>query len=230
MSAHRRARDDVCHITSGGVTFGRVCGVLGGMSPTDTRRPATDAKPAAVVPTGGNRIRPVAYWVTTVVILSELLAGAAWDLFTIDWMEDQLAHLGYPDYFAYILGVCHVAAAVTIAVPGFGLIKEWAYAGICFMWSGAAVSYLALGDGPVSWAPPLMFLAFALASWALRPGDRRARGHATADQPRANPREWAASIGLLVALSAVSLLTLPVTADITSDWAVERGWVDEQRP
>ncbi|TLF73634.1 DoxX family protein [Nocardia cyriacigeorgica] len=198
-------------------------------TPTGTRRSATGEKPAAVAPNRSNRIRLIAYWVTTFVILAELLAGAAWDLFTIDWMEDQLDHLGYPDYFAYILGVCHVAAAITIAVPGFGLVKEWAYAGVCFMWSGAAVSYLALGDAPVSWAPPLMFVAFAVASWALRPAGRRAGGHAT-DRPRAHPREWTASIGLLVALSAVSLLTLPITADITSDWAVERGWVDEQRP
>ncbi|NKX86552.1 DoxX family protein [Nocardia coubleae] len=197
---------------------------------TDVRARATAEKRVAAEPTGSGRTRLIVYWATTFVILCELLTGAAWDLMTIDWMEDQLAHLGYPDYFAYILGVCHVAAAVAIAVPGFGLIKEWAYAGVCFMWAGAAVSYLALGDAPVSWAPPLMFLAFAVASWALRPADRRPGGRATTDRPSTSPREWAASVGLLVALSAVSLLTLPVTADITSDWAVERGWVDEQRP
>lgn len=197
---------------------------------TDTRERATDEKPVTVAPTGSSRARLIAYWATTFVILCELLAGAAWDLFTIDWMEDQLNHLGYPDYFAYILGVCHVAAAITIAVPGFGLVKEWAYAGVCFLWAGAAVSYLALGEAPVSWAPPLMFLAFAVASWALRPADRRIDGRATADRPRGDSRQWAASIGLLVVLSAISLLTLPVTADITSDWAVERGWIDEQRP
>ncbi|WP_280402115.1 DoxX family protein [Nocardia carnea] len=196
---------------------------------TDTRERATDEKPVTVAPTGSSRARRIAYWATTFVILGELLAGAAWDLFTIDWMEDQLVRLGYPDYFAYILGVCHVAAALAIAVPGFGLVKEWAYAGVCFMWAGAAVSYLALGEEPVSWAPPLMFMAFAVASWALRPAGRRAGGH-TADRPQATGREWAASIGLLVVLSAVSLLTLPVTADITSDWAVERGWVEQPRP
>ncbi|MBF6439944.1 DoxX family protein [Nocardia cyriacigeorgica] len=196
-------------------------------TPTETRQHAADRPAAAVVPTGSSRRRLIAYWATTFVILCELFAGAAWDLLTIDWMEDQLDHLGYPDYFAYILGVCHLAAAVTIAVPGFGLLKEWAYAGVCFLWAGAAVSYLALGDGPVSWAPPLMFLAFAFASWALRPADRRAAGPDPAHRPRT--REWVASIGLVAALSAISLLTLPVTADITSDWAVERGWVDEQQ-
>ncbi|MFF8605490.1 DoxX family protein [Streptomyces sp. NPDC015346] len=209
---------------------------------TDSRQYAAGRRPAATTGAEGNRIRLLAFWFTTTVILFELIAGSAWDLLTIDWIEAQLDHLGYPDYFAYILGVCHIAAAVTIAVPGFPMIKEWAYAGIFFMWSGAVVSHLALGDGPVSWGPPLMFLAFAVASWALRPADRRLqrirlrRDRSTdADQgrtgrPETRPRAWAVSIGLIVALSAVSLLTLPAAEDITGEWAVERGWVDEQRP
>jgi hypothetical protein len=163
----------------------------------------------------GNRIRPIAFWFTTFVIVLELISGSAWNLLTIDWIEAQLDHLGYPDYFAYILGVCQFGAAVAITVPGFRLIKEWAYAGIFFMWSGAVVSHLARGDGLVSWGPPLMFLAFAVASWALRPADR----------PGTRPRAWAVSIGLVAVLSAVSLLTLPVAEDITGEWAVERGWV-----
>jgi hypothetical protein len=189
-----------------------------------------------------NRIRPIAYWFATFVIVFELIAGAAWNLLTIDWVEAQFAHLGYPDYFAYILGVWHLGAAVTIAVPEFRLLKEWAYAGIFFMWSGAVVSHLSLGDDLVSWGPPLVFLAFGVASWALRPADRRLletrlrrhrpadAGQDRADRPETRPRAWAVSIGLVVALSAVSLLTLPAVEDVTREWPVERGWVDEQRP
>lgn len=181
-------------------------------------------------------IRTIAFWFTTIVIVFELIAGSAWNLLTIDWVEAQLAHLGYPDYFAYLLGVGHFLAAVAIIVPGFRLIKEWAYAGIFLLWSGAVVSHLALGDGLVSWGPPLMFLAFAVASWALRPADRRLRdrpadiGTVGADRPEPGPRAWAVSIGLVVALSAVSLLTLPAAEDFTREWAVDRGWVQEQRP
>lgn len=85
---------------------------------------------------------------------------------------------------------------------------------IVFMWSGAVVSHLAVGDDLVSWGPPLMFLAFAVASRALR-----------ADRPETRPRAWAMSIGLIVVLSAVSLLTLPAVEDVTREWPVERGWV-----
>ncbi|WP_410579905.1 DoxX family protein [Amycolatopsis sp. lyj-108] len=187
--------------------------------------------------TGWSRIRPIAFWFTTFVIVFELIAGSTWNLFTIDWTEAQFDHLGYPDYFAHILGVCHIGAAVTIAVPGFRLIKEWAYAGISFLWSGAVVSHLALGDGLVSWGPPLMFLAFAVASWVLRPADRRLpetrlrrsrpadAGQDKVGRAGNRPRAWAVSIGLVVVLSAVSLLTLPAAEDVTREWIVERGWV-----
>ncbi|MGN9795917.1 DoxX family protein [Streptomyces sp. OZ13] len=209
---------------------------------TDSPQHATGRRPVTAAHTEGNRIRLVAFWFTTIVIVFELIAGSAWNLLTIDWIEAQMDHLGYPDYFAYILGVCHFGAAVTIVVPGFRMIKEWAYAGIFFTWSGAVVSHLAQGDGLVSWGPPLMFLAFAVASWALRPADRRLQetrlrrdrsadaGRDSTGRPETRPRAWAVSIGIVVVLSAVSLLTLPAAEDLTGEWAVERGWVGGQRP
>jgi hypothetical protein len=209
---------------------------------TSSRQHATGEKSVTGAQTYWNRVRPIAFWFTTFVIVFELTAGSAWNLLTIDWVEAQMDHLGYPDYFASILGVCHFGAAVTITVPGFRLLKEWAYAGIFFMWSGAVVSHLATGDGLVSWGPPLMFLAFAVASWALRPDDRRLLetrlrraqpaddGQDRAGRPETRPRDWAVSIGLVAVLSAVSLLTLPAAEDFTREWAVERGWVDEQQP
>ncbi|MGK8523028.1 DoxX family protein [Nocardia asteroides] len=205
---------------------------------TNSRQHATGENPAIVARKDPDRIRLIAFWFTTFVIAFELIAGSAWNLLTINWIEAQLDHLGYPDYFAYVLGVCQFGAAVAITVPGFRLIKEWAYAGIFFMWSGAVVSHLALGDGFVSWGAPLMFLLFAVASWALRPADRRLldarlrRNHSAdarlhrAGRPETRPRAWALSIGLVVVLSAISLCTLPAAEDVTGGWAVERGWVE----
>jgi hypothetical protein len=132
---------------------------------TDSR---PHAQPVTAARTGRPRIRPVAFWLATFVILFELISGSAWNLVTIDWIEAQSTHLGYPDYFAHVLGACRSGAAVAIAVPGFRMVKEWAYAGVSFLRAGAVVSHLALGDGPVSWGPPVMFLAFAVTSWALR--------------------------------------------------------------
>jgi DoxX-like family len=120
-----------------------------------------------------SRIRPLAFWATTFVIVFELTAGSVWNLLTIEWVEVQLHHLGYPRFFAYILGAWQAGAAVAIIAPRLPLIKEWAYVGAFFLWSGAVASHLSAGDGLASWWVPLMFATCAIASWVLRPADRR---------------------------------------------------------
>lgn len=138
-----------------------------------------------------------------------------WNLAAIDWVEIQMSHLGYPRFLVYVLGVCHVGAAAAIVAPGFRRLKGWAYAGTVLMWLGAVVSHLVTGDGVVSWGPPLMFAAFAMLSWALRPAER----------PK--PRGWVVPIGLVVVLYAVAIVTLPAAEELTRGWAVERGWIAE---
>ncbi|NKE59897.1 DoxX family protein [Lentzea sp. PSKA42] len=162
--------------------------------------------------------RPIAFWATTFVIVFELTAGSVWNLLTIEWVEVQLHHLGYPHFFSYVLGVAQAGAAVAIIAPGLRLIKEWAYAGAFFLWSGAVVSHVAVGDGLESWWVPLMFGAFAVASWMLRPADRR---------PGTSRRAWAVSIGLIVVLYAVSFLTLPAVEAGMHEHAVKLGWIAE---
>ncbi|MEV4185708.1 DoxX family protein [Streptosporangium canum] len=208
---------------------------------TKTSEHATDEKSTTVARSGWNwsRIRPIAFWATTFVIVFELTAGSVWNLVPIEWVEAQLRHLGYPHYFAYILGVWQAGAAVAIIAPGLPLIKEWAYVGAFFLWSSAVASHLIVGDGLQTWGVPLVFGACAIASWALRPADRRLpetrlRWERRADDeqdgagpPETRPRAWAVPIGLLVVLYAVSFLTLPAAEAMTHKWAVENGWIDE---
>lgn len=87
-------------------------------------------------------------------------------------MLDALEHLGYPRYFAAILGTWKVLGALAILVPGRARLKEWAYAGMCFDLTAAALSHAAVGDGAAALAPPLLVLGLALASWRLRPPSR----------------------------------------------------------
>lgn len=114
---------------------------------------ATDKRSATVTRSGWNwsRISPIAFWATTFVIALELAAGSVWNLLTIEWVEVQLHHLGYPHFFAYILGAWQAGAAVAIVAPGLPLLKEWAYVGAFFLWSGAVASHLSVGDGLQSW-------------------------------------------------------------------------------
>jgi hypothetical protein len=182
------------------------------------------------------RIRTIAFWVTTIIVVFELAAGSVWNLLTIEWVEVQFRHLGYPRYLSYILGAWHVGAAVVIAAPGLPLIKEWAYAGCFFLWSGAVASHLLVGDALESWVVPLVFATCAIASWALRPADRRLPGtwlRRPADggqdgssAPATSPRAWAVPIGLLVVLYAASFVSLPAIEHALHERAARLGWID----
>lgn len=81
-------------------------------------------------------------------------------------------HLGYPLYFMTIIGLWKVLGSVALLAPGFPRVKEWAYAGIFFNMTGAAVSHVAVGDAAWHVAVTLAFAALAIASWALRPASR----------------------------------------------------------
>ncbi|MGW3811696.1 DoxX family protein [Micromonospora sp. NPDC005113] len=207
---------------------------------------SADEKSATVTRSGStwSRLRPIAFWLTTFVIVFELIAGSVWNLLTIEWVEVQLRHLGYPHFFAYVLGAWQAGAAVAIIAPRLPLLKEWAYVGALFLWSGAVVSHLSVGDGLQSWGVPLMFGVCAIASWVLRPADRRLQetrlrrdrpagvgqdGAGSLEiRPQAweiRPRAWVVAIGLLVVLYAVSFLTLPVVEDVMREQAVKLGWI-----
>ena len=99
-------------------------------------------------------------------------AGGLVDLSRGQQIIATFAHLGYPPYLATLLGVWKVLGAVAILAPRFPRLKEWAYAGIAFDLSGALVSHLAAGDGLGNLMPPVVLLALAAASWALRPESR----------------------------------------------------------
>jgi hypothetical protein len=84
-----------------------------------------------------------------------------------------IRHLGYPIYFMPIHGVAYMLAGIALLVPRVPLLKEWAYAGLFFTYTGALVSHLAVGDGFPSIVAPLVFTGLVVASWALRPSERR---------------------------------------------------------
>ena len=79
-----------------------------------------------------------------------------------------IRHLGYPDYFMTILGISYVLAGLTLLAPGVPRLKEWAYAGLVFNYTGAALSHLAARDGLETLIGPIIFGILAVASWSLR--------------------------------------------------------------
>lgn len=108
----------------------------------------------------------------------------------------------------YIIGAWKLPCAVTLVVPRFRRLKEWAYAGAFFNYSGAAASHFLAGADAFVWLGPAVLAAFTLASWALRPPDRRLAPASRSPGTRAGL--WIVSIGVLGVLLASALLTLPV--------------------
>ena len=114
----------------------------------------------------------VLYWSSTGLAALAFAAGGLFDLSGAPAVVSTMAQLGYPAYVATLLGAWKVLGAIAILVPRGARIKEWAYAGMFFDLTGAAVSHLASGDPAGKVITPLVILGFVMASWALRPAGR----------------------------------------------------------
>src|SRR5258708_37588935 len=124
-------------------------------------------------------VRSIAYWLATVPIALETLAGGATDLahgrtglVSGPFVADVVTGLGYPVYVLTILGIWKLLGGATLLAPRLPRVKEWAYAGIVFELTGAAVSLVVRGHGVADVAPPMVLAALAVASWAPRPASR----------------------------------------------------------
>jgi hypothetical protein len=118
------------------------------------------------------KTRTITYWTTTTIIAFVLISGGIAELIQRPETIEGMTHLGYPLYFTMILAFWKLTGGITLLVPGFPRLKEWAYAGTFFELTGAAVSHAVLRDdiGHVIW--PLVFTMVAVVSWALRPPSR----------------------------------------------------------
>lgn len=114
----------------------------------------------------------IIYWIATIWLASGLLAGGIQQLFLTNNFVEIFEHLGYPLYLMRILGAWKVLGAIIILIPGFKLLKEWAYAGSFFVWTGALISHVVLGDISMSF-PAIILTILTIVSWYFRPENRK---------------------------------------------------------
>lgn len=118
-----------------------------------------------------------AYWLATILLSLGLLMVASSNLRLAEDIQKGTAALGYPIYLARMVGFWTLLAVPALLGPGLSLLKEWTYAGLVFLFTGAAYSHLAAGQSISTIIPALVFLSLALVSWGLRPADRRIARH-----------------------------------------------------
>jgi uncharacterized membrane protein YphA (DoxX/SURF4 family) len=119
-----------------------------------------------------SRVRLIAYWVATAIIVLETALGSEWDLARIAFVREVFDRLGYPYYLLTIMGIWKILAVVALLAPRFPRVKEWAYAGIFLIYTGAAFSHFYMGQVQDAFSP--LFLALmTIVSWGLRPESKQ---------------------------------------------------------
>jgi hypothetical protein len=118
------------------------------------------------------RTRTIAYWATTGFLVFNMLSGGLAELAQLDANAEGMRALGYAPYVMTILGVWKVLGTVVLLAPRLERLKEWAYAGVVFNMTGAAVSHAVSGSEAWHVYYTGFVALLALASWALRPASR----------------------------------------------------------
>ena len=120
------------------------------------------------------------YWIATVWLSSGMVATGVQQLMKVQ-LEGALSppgvygitQLGYPVYLLTLLGIWKLLGTVALLVPKFPLVKEWAYAGIFFLLTGAIFSHIAVSHPAKELIPSLVLLVLTGLSWYYRPATRK---------------------------------------------------------
>jgi hypothetical protein len=116
--------------------------------------------------------RKIAYWISTVIVAVMLLFALSYLTGNPD-VVSGFTKAGYPQHLRIVLGILKPTAAIVLLLPGFALLKEWAYVGAAFAWVMALIAHYSAGDGPQVWSIPLTLLALLIVSYVTRPPSRR---------------------------------------------------------
>jgi hypothetical protein len=85
------------------------------------------------------------YWIFTILFALIMFSTAVPNVLM---SEDSIAlihtTLGYPKYFIMFIGIVKILGVVGILIPGYPLVREWAYAGLFFDLIAATVSGIAV--------------------------------------------------------------------------------------
>jgi uncharacterized membrane protein YphA (DoxX/SURF4 family) len=121
----------------------------------------------------------ITYWITTTFLAGDMALAGVLYLTHVPMLMNAFAHLGYPAYFANILGVAKILGALALLAPGLPRLKEWAYAGFAITFISAFISHIVSGDGLFgtngfgALAPCIAF-SVLITSYVTRPANRRA--------------------------------------------------------
>lgn len=138
-------------------------------------------------------LRKMGFRMTTTMTVLAIGASGLAMLVRHPHITTEMSAMGYPAFFLGILGVWKVLGALTVALPGLPRLKEWAYAGMVFDLTGAALSRVLGGSDFTHVLPPMTIGCAVVVSWALRPASRRLLSARESPRGTICPAAWTAS-------------------------------------
>ena len=120
--------------------------------------------------------RKIAYWASTAIACLALFGSLTY-LTGSPEVVAGFAKAGYPQHLRIVLGIAKPMAAIVLLLPGFALLKEWAYAGVTFALVMATISGYLSGGGVKGAILPPVILALLALSYFTRPPSRRLSGN-----------------------------------------------------
>lgn len=118
----------------------------------------------------------IAYWTVTLLLVGSITLSGIGQLMRMGGNIELVTNIGYPLYITTILGTWKILGVIAIVIPRFPRLKEWAYAGLFFLMTGAAFSHIFAEDYGTSGFHvilPLSYAVLCIASWGLRPKNRK---------------------------------------------------------
>ena len=113
------------------------------------------------------------YWIFTIILSFFIFSGGLAQALQVKGVVQGFKPLGYPTYFISLIGIWKMLGVISILIPGFKLLKEWAYAGLFFTMTGAVISHIASNNVSVQIIAPIVLAIFTILSWCLRPDNRK---------------------------------------------------------
>lgn len=107
----------------------------------------------------------ITYWILTGLFAFVMIGSAIPNIMVNAMSVQGFKEMGYPIYIIPFLGWAKLLGSITILVPGFPRLKEWAYAGLLFDLLGATYSVANSGKTIDQWAPIFIFVALGFASY-----------------------------------------------------------------
>lgn len=92
--------------------------------------------------------RRIYFWIPS-ILLAAMTAMSTYVYFSdVNNMMANYQALGYPDYLVYFNGIAKILGIGAILTPAASkTLKEWAYAGLCYVYILGGLAHVMINDG-----------------------------------------------------------------------------------